>query len=69
MPQRRNGQLDGAGPGVPLPATVAVTAVDPLLAALPIGGAAGCIGLGAHQPLEAPPPTQLSASLSVIAFP
>src|SRR5690606_29479379 len=49
LPQLRDGELDRAAPAVPLPAPVAVTGVDPLVAALPVRGTADRVRLGAHQ--------------------
>ena len=43
LAELRDGQVDRAHPGVPGPGPVAVSGVGPLLAALVVGGAAGCI--------------------------
>jgi hypothetical protein len=48
-PQLRDGQVDGAGPGVPLAVAIAVTRVGPFAGALAVTGAAQGIGLGRHQ--------------------
>jgi hypothetical protein len=49
LAQLLHGELDGAGAGVPVPGAVAVAPVDPLLAALPVSGAAHLVGLGGHH--------------------
>ena len=49
VPQLRDRQLDGAGPGVPLPRPVAVARVDPVRADLAIAGAARRLDLGVHH--------------------
>ena len=52
LPQLRDGQLDRAGSGVPLPRPIPIAGVDPLVAALPVRGTAQRIRLGAHQRLS-----------------
>ena len=49
-----DGQLQGAHPSVQPPRPVAVALVDPLWAPLAQHGAAGRVGLGAHQRLHKP---------------
>jgi len=49
--QLRDPQLDAANPGVPRPVPVAVAAVHAFLGALPVAGAAHCIGISTHHRL------------------
>lgn len=49
LPQLGDRQLDTARPGIPIPVPVAVTRVDPLVAALAVPGPAQRISLGRHQ--------------------
>jgi hypothetical protein len=49
LPQLGDGQLDGAGRGVPLPIPVSVAMVDALVAGLAVLGPTQGIGLGGYQ--------------------
>jgi hypothetical protein len=49
VPQLRDRQPDGAGPGAPLPVPVAVAGVDPARADFAVAGAARYLDLGVHH--------------------
>ncbi len=54
LAQLRDRQLDGPGPGIPLPQPVTVAAVHTLGGDLPVAGVAADFDIGVHHPLREP---------------